>query len=316
MIEYKKKTERILSFSGKLLMYVIIYGIAFTILYPFLFMSVSAFRGREDMFNPAVVWVTRHFTWEHIGFVINFMDYPTIIGHTVSIALVSALLQTLVCSFVGYGFARFKFPGKGVFFAVVIFTIIIPAQTYITPTYLLFRNFQIPVISQVMNLIKSGSGSWSLINNPVSFWLQALTGMGIRSGLFIYIFRQFYRGMPKELESAALIDGSGAYRTYFKVMMPNAVPAMVSVFMFSLVWHWNDYFITSVLSTNSKTMAIALSELRYAVSVIQGPDGANVLLQQIRVQAGALIAVIPMLVLFVISQKFFIESVERTGITG
>ena len=151
---------------------------------------------------------------------------------------------------------------KNSFFAVVIFTIIVPIQTYITPFYLTFRNFEIPVVSNIINMIAEGSGTWNLLNNPIAYWIQAVLGMGMRSGLFIFIFRQFYRGMPSELESAALVDGCGPYRTYFRIMMPNAVVSMVTVFMFSLVWHYNDVFTTSVLSTNSQTVAIALTFLR------------------------------------------------------
>ena len=99
-------------------------------------------------------------------------------------------------------------------------------------------------------------------------------------------------------------------------MMPNAVVSMVTVFMFSLVWHYNDVFTTSVLSTNSQTVAIALTFLRDAVFRAQGPDAGNVALMQVRVQAGALISVAPILIIFIFSQRFFTQSVERTGIVG
>ena len=294
----------------------ILYGIAFMIIYPFLFMIVSAFRGREDVMNPTIVWVTRNFTLEHMEYVFDFMKYPELITNTLLIVVGSTVFTVLISSLVGYGFARFQFPGRGVLFALLIFTLIVPASTYITPLYLNMRAFEVPVISQIINLISPGAGTFKLINTPFAFWLQALLGMGFRSGLFIFIFRQFYRGMPKELESAALIDGCGAYKTYLKVMLPNARMTVVTVMLFSIVWYWNDYYTTSVLSTDKRTIAMGLASLRNAIWSAPGADAGNVLLMQVRVQAGALISVLPMLILFIITQRFFTESVERSGIVG
>ena len=302
--------------SSNLLRMVLLYAIAFTIVYPILFMFVSAFRDRQDLYNSAVVWITRNFTFANIKRTFEFMSYPKVLSHTLLISSVSAALQVASCGFVGYGFARYKFKGRQALFALVILTLIIPVQTYITPLYMAFRSFKIPLISGLLGLFMSGGGTINLINNPAAFWLQSLFGMGIRSGLFIFVFRQFYANMPKEYDDAGRIDGCGHLGLYFRIMLPNAVSAMTTVFIFSFVWHWNDYFITSVLSTNSSTLATSLNQLRGAIYQMNPDLQFDLPLQQVLVQSGALLCILPLLILFVVMQRFITESVEKSGIVG
>lgn len=317
-ILWDSRVKRAGTKSGRLLInllcLVLLYGIAFTILYPFLFMLVSAFRGEEDLYNPSVIWITRHFTFDNIRYIVDFMEYNKTLLYTALITLGSTVLQVFVCGFAGYGFARFSFKGKGLLFALVIFTLIVPVQTYINPLYMEFRYFQIPGISQLLGLINPAWGSANLINTPYLFWIQAAFGMGIRSGLFIFLYRQFFRSMPKELEDAAYIDGCGPYRTYFKIMLPNATAIMTTVVLFSIVWYMNDYFSQSVLSTTSQTIAVSLERMRNVVA--NNAEGGNMVLNQMRVQAGALMSVFPLLLLFVFTQKYFTQSAERSGIVG
>ena len=215
------------------------------------------------------------------------MDYPALLGYTAQISLLSAALQTFVCGLVGYGFARFSFPLRRVLFALVVLTIIVPVQTYLSPLYMLFRFFRIPGLSQLLELF-GASGTFKLIDSPWPFWLQALFGMGFRSGLCIFIFRQFYRGMPSELEEAALIDGCGGFGTYFRVMLPNARASMITVFIFSVVWHWNDYYVPAVFSETRQTVATALASLRSTLERLATQSGSDQLMVQVQVQAGAL----------------------------
>lgn len=287
----------------------LVFGLGFTLVYPLLFMATSALRSREDLWNPSVVWITRHLTLEHIGKLVEVMDYPVTLVNTLLVSLVSALFQVLVCAIVGYGFARFRFRGREVLFLIVLLTLILPPQTLVIPQYMDFRFFHIPILSWLI-------GPVNLINTVFVFWIQSLLGMDIRSGLFIYIFRQFFRGMPIDLENAALIDGCGAFATFRRVMLPNAGAAMVTVFLFSFVWHWNDYYLSSIFLSTTKTLSVALAELRTVVFRL--PDGGeqDPVLNQVRVQAGALLAALPLLGLFGIGQRYFTESVERTGIVG
>lgn len=302
--------------TWKLSRFILLTGIQFILIYPILFMAVTAFRGRADMEDPSIVWITQTWTLENITMLIKTMDYPSLLGYTAEISFISAFLQMFVCGLVGYGFARYEFPLKKILFAIVILTIIVPVQTYLSPLYMMFRFFRIPGVSEILDLIAAGSGTLKLVDSPWPFWLQALLGMGFRSGLFIFIFRQFYRGMPAELEEAALIDGCGGIRTYFQVMMPNARSSMITVFIFSVVWHWNDYYVPAVFSETRQTVATALASLRSTLERLATQNGSDQLMVQVQVQAGALLAIAPMLVLFIVAQRYFTEGIERSGIVG
>jgi len=296
--------------------FILLLGIQFVIIYPILFMFVTAFRGRADMENPSIIWLTETWTLDNIKMVINTMSYPALFSYTALISFGSALLQTFVCSFVGYGFARFQFPMKKLLFAIVILTVIVPVQTYITPLYMMFRFFRIPGISEILDLFLQRTVTFKLVDTPWPFWLQSLFGMGFRSGLFIFIYRQYYRGMPQELEEAAFIDGCGSLHTYFRVMMPNARSSMITVFIFSAVWHWNDYFLPAVFSETRHTIATSLASLRSSLERLATQNGSDQLMVQVQVQAGALLAIAPMLILFVFAQRYFTEGIERSGIVG
>ncbi len=295
-------------------------GVEFTLLYPLLFIVVTAFRSQADLMNPSVVWITRHWSLENVRQLFDIMDYPKLVSYSLQISVVSAVLQMFVCALAGYGLARFEFKGKKLLTALLIATIIVPVQTYISPLFMTFRFFRIPGVSWLLGLLGIGeNGTLSLIDSPAAFWVQSLFGMGFKSGLFIYIYRQFYRNLPTELEEAAKIDGCSPFGTYFRVMLPNAIPAMSTVGMFSFVWHWNDYYMVSMLSTNRSNLSVALSQLRTLLQrqVFESQAGGqSEMLIQTLVQAGAFLCVVPMLLLFLFGQRFFTESVDRTGIVG
>ena len=182
-------------------------GLSYVILYPILYMLSTAFRSDADILDTSIVWIPKHFVLNNIKQAFVSLNYSRSLWYTVFYNIVSAVLQIAVTAFVGYGFARFKFKGRGVLFAIALFTIIVPAQTTIIPMFVSFSNFDVLGIMKLVRLIFGTDVNSSILNTPFAFWLPAIFGMGIRSGLFIYIFRQFFRNMPKELEEAAMIDG-------------------------------------------------------------------------------------------------------------
>lgn len=296
--------------------FLILFGLIFLIVYPFLFMFVTAFRGYEDLNDPSVVWITRHYTLDNFRQFLSMVDFGDMMGNTLVISLSCAVLQTFVCGLAGYGFARFRFRGRSLLFGLLLFTIIVPPQTYISQLFVLFRYFEIPAVSPLLGLFL-GPVQWNTLNTPLPFILPALFGMGLRSGLFIYIYRQFFRGLPGDLEDAARIDGSSAMRTYFAIMLPNAKPAMVTVFMLSLVWNWNDAFSQTFLSMSRTTVAVFLTQIRGQISTLaSGAQFDDPTYLYILIQSGALLCICPLLILFLFGQKFFTESIERTGIVG
>ena len=239
-----------------LLRTLLIIGLCYVILFP-LFSKVSpAVMERRDLFDQTVRWIPRHPTLENFRVAFVNMSYGrAFLGSFVLSSSVS-LLQLLVCTAVGYGFARFRFPGSGVLFWIAITTLVVPPQMMMLPLYLNFRYF-----NPLGLLPEPGI---NLMNTYWPFILLSLTGNGLRNGLFIFIMRQFFRGMPRELEDAAYVDGAGALKTFSAVMLPGAIPALVIVFLFSFVWQWNDYFYSGMLMSNSTILPVMLDKLAMA----------------------------------------------------
>jgi len=245
------------------------------------------------------------------------MAYAKSLGTTLKVDLVSSILQVVSCSIVGYGFARFKFKGQRIMFGLVIFTIIVPPQIVAIPTFMQYKFFDFFGLAKILSLIIGRPVHFNLLNSLLTFYLPAILGTGIRSGLFIYIFRQFFRGMPKELEDAAYFDGCSPFQTFFRIMVPNAGPAYLTVFLFSIVWYWNDYFYASMYFSTLRTISVSLAMLPQSIyqqiNYFHAGDPYKVIT---RIQAGCLMAIAPVLILYIALQRYFTESIQRTGIVG
>ncbi len=228
----KRLAEKVWSF----LRFLILFGLCFVILYPLIFMISSAFRDPADMSDPTVMWIPRHLSLQPIRDVLKVLDCGPTLLNTLLLNIGCSLVQVVTCSLTGYGFARFKFKGKNLLFGIVIMMILVPSQIILIPQYMQFRYFDI------FGLIKLITGdTLTLTDTPWTMYLPALTANGIRAGLMILIFRQFFRGLPKELEDAAYLDGCGPLRTFAQIMVPNARSSFLTVFLFSVVWYWTAY---------------------------------------------------------------------------
>ena len=306
--------RRVQSLIWILFRWAFIIGIGSVILYPILYMASSAFRGNADVMDPSVIWIPKHYTLLNIRQAFNAMHYPTALANTGRIMMVSACIQVLVTAMVGYGFARFEFYGKKILFAIVIFTILVPAQTTIMPSFIQMTNFNMFGVADILSVLSGHDVKINLTNTPWVMYLPAILGMGLRSGLFIYMFRQFFRNIPKELEEAAIIDGCGPYRTFLRVMVPNAGAIFLTAFLFSLVWYWNEYYLTSLMLNDTPTITLALAQLQQSLWDTVSTDEYSLLTT--RMQAGCLLTIIPPLVVYLIVQRKFTESIERSGIVG
>ncbi|MDE7138928.1 MAG: carbohydrate ABC transporter permease [Ruminococcus sp.] len=275
-------------------------------MYPVIYMVSCAFRERNDMNNPSVIWIPQNFTLSVIKDTIKAMDFGNTLKNTLFLNVGCSLVQVCSCAVTGYGFARFSFRGKKFLFGIVIMMIIVPPQIISLPLYTQFMNFGIKGLFTV-----------NLIDNMLTMYLPALTGNGIRSGLMILIFRQFFRGLPKELEDAACIDGCGSFRTFITVMIPNALPAFLTVFLFSFVWYWNDHYMSTAFFINTKTVALVLenldSELKknlFNTATVQLSSREQIVWKE----AGCLISITPVLLLYIFLQKRFTEGIVCSGL--
>ena len=271
-------------------------------------MISCTFRERRDMNDPTVMWIPRNYTLSVLRETIQAMDLWNTLRTTALLNLGCACFQVISCAVTGYGFARFSFHGKKLLFGIVILMILVPTQVISLPLFFRFRFFGIKGLFTV-----------NLIDNMLTMYLPAMTANRIRSGLMILIFRQFFRGLPKELEDAAYIDGCGPLMTFLRVMIPNAMASFLTVFLFSVVWYWNDYYVSTMFFQNTRTVATMLynldSELKlrlFGDATIQISPREQIVWKQ----AGCLVSIAPLLVMYIFLQKYFTEGIERSGIVG
>jgi len=297
-------------FALSLLQVAIIIGVAYVILSPVITMFVNAISSNKDAVNPMVFIFPEAPTLERFALAAKRLEYwPTIAKNLLYVLSLTAL-QVLICSTVGYGFARFDFPFKKFLFGCVVVMIVIPSHTIMLPLYVTFREFD------PMGLITAFlGGPINLMGGPWPMYVMSFFGCGLRAGLYIYIFNQFFRGLPKEIEEAAFVDGAGVWYTYFNIMLRNAMPAVITVTVFSIVWQFNDTFFSNLfLIGDDIVISKKISTLQ---AVIAGEDKIlNPAIQELYVDAGILLILVPVVIIYLLLQRYFIEGVERSGIVG
>ena len=288
--------------------YLLIFGMAYVILFPVLNMLSKAFS--EDIFTAETTkWIPRNIGFNNVKVALDYLKYSESFWLTLRLALVNSIIQVIVSAIVAYGFARFEFPGKKLWFTCVLITIIVPAQTYIMSQYVDFRYFNF------FGLTALFGSTVNLLGTEWTFWLPSMFGVGLKSGLFIYIMRQFFLGMPKDLEEAATIDGCGPIRTFVQIMMPNALVSCLTVFLFAFVWNWNDYFVASTMFPQGTQPLSVMLFNTYDLSTIAFASTETINYAYVK-NAAALLAISPLVIVFLMAQNFFIESIDRVGITG
>lgn len=288
----------------------------FVVLYPILYMISMSIRTSEDLHDPTVIWIPMHFTLENFKDVFDLMDYDKVLINTLSMSVLGTVLNVAVCACTAYGLARFDFKINKIIFFLCIFTIIVPVQCIATPLYLQFRNFDFLGIGSIIGLITGKNLTVNMLNTYGTMLIPAALGQGLRSGLFIYIFQQFFRGLPRELEDAANVDGCSIPRTFISVMIPNAKSAIVSCVLFSFVWYWNDYYMTNLFFTDAFSLNGALAALADTLRSNGLNSWVDPYLIVTRMQAGCLLVIAPMLIVYIFLQRLFTESIDKTGIVG
>ncbi len=292
------RNQKIVGSVWPIFRFLILFGLCFVILYPLIFMLSTAFRPSEQMNDPSVVWLPKSFTLDNVKDVWGVMDFGKTVLTTIRLNLIASVLQVLTCSITGYGFARFKFKGKGILFGIVVVMIIVPPQITTIPLYMQFKQL-------------------GVIDTGFVMYLPAIFANGLRAGLFIFIFRQFFRGLPKELEDAAYLDGCGPLETYVRIMVPNAKTSFLTVFLFSVVWYWNDFYVSSAFFANTKTVALMLKNLDSNLSQqLFGGSAVSVRQMIVWLEAGCILSITPLLIMYIFLQRYFIEGIERSGIVG
>jgi len=277
--------------------------IGFIFIYPILYMISTSFMDRNDLLDSSVKWLPSSLYIQNYIAAAKSMDFWKTLGKGVIIAGVPTLFNVLTGMIVGYGFARYEFKLKKLFMGILLFSYILPDQVTMIPTYVLYNDM-------------------GILGTIWTFVLPALLGNGINSAIFILIFYSFFKQVPKVLMEAAYIDGAGHFKAFFKIAIPSAVPAIITVFLFSFVWYWNESYLTEMyvqgLTTKSEWTNLVIQlknfDSNFSTRATTG-DMATSLNESVRMAATSL-SILPLFLMYLVLQRQFIESIDRTGITG
>ncbi len=307
-----KKT--LLNYGVSIARFILLFGMCFMILQP-IFNKISvSFMTIDDLNNPTIISIPENPTTENYLMAAKLMSYSKSVVNSFLMSLAIAVVQIAMTTLVGYGFARFEFPFKKFWFACVMLVILIPPQTISTSLFLHFRFFDI------LGLIKLVTGdTLNLRGSALPYFLMSFGCMGLKNGLYIYMIRQFFRNIPKELEEAAYVDGCGTLMTFVRIMLPDAKPILTSCFLFSFVWQWTDGYYSKLFLGNVKLVSTELSRLvdslgaflmREMGSTVTVPVSySNAILS-----TGTLMIILPLIILYLFAQRGFVESLSSSGI--
>ena len=299
-------------------------GLMYIFLFPLLTIIVAAFQAPDSVLDPTVMWVPKKLSLEPLKTAMELMRFWPSVGKSMAITILSTAGTCISCSLAAYGLSRYKFPGKNLIFGLAVLTIVVPPIILTNPAFVDFRYFD-PLKIFTLTSPLTGYTSVNLLDTIWTFVFPAFLGVGLRGGLFIFIFRQFFLGAPRELEEAARIDGCGAMRTFLRIIVPLAVPVFVTVILFSFIWHWNDYYYSASYFINGvRPITVELNDIGatlYSAGLVGSMSGGDIsqtgaTATRSYIMSGALLTVSVPLALYIFLQRFFTESVERTGIVG
>ncbi len=310
-------------FVVNLLLFLLVAGLCFTILYPLLKLVPTVFSAIEDLGNPNVIWLPQEFSTVAFKAAVRFVMPAGIwtLLKTVLFAAALMVLQVFFSALVGYSMARVKSVLSKIAYFLVILVFLTPRQSLLLAQYIFFKHFD---FLGIMNIFTK-AGETDLINNPVTLVLLAIFGFGVNQSLFIFLFSQFFKNIPKELEEAANIDGCGFFRTYFRIMLPNAIPIISTVAVLSFVWNYGDTYFTNYFAPKFGLMSTLLSNTfvsankSFILNAIQtwfGIPAVNDFAFDAAKQAGVLIYLIPLIIVYLVGQRKLVQNMENSGIVG
>lgn len=280
-----------------LVRWIFIIGMCFVVLYPLFKQIALSVMDVQDMYDATVNYLPKHFSFSNFENAWNKLGGWETAINSILMTLGSSILIVISATLVGYGLARFKFKLNGLIFSIVILALVVPSDLFFTPRYMMFTQM-------------------NLIDTPVPILAFAATCTGLKCSLYIFLMRQFFKGQPHELEEAAYVDGAGPMKTFIQIMLPGAVSMMVTVFLFSFVWQWLDSSYTSIFMSNVNLISTKYGGLNYLWDTGTTNTGSNELAVSLMKNAGIIIIIAPLVILYAFTQKFFVESISRSGLVG
>lgn len=303
----------LMKYGGKIGRIVMLSAIGYLVIFPLIYIISNSLKTPEAFKNPLVVWLTTSVSFNSYKLAFQALDYSKSIVSTVVYEIVSAILEVASCAVAAYGLSRFDFKGKKIFMAFLLLMIIVPEQMIVLPNTVSYSDFSFFGITTVVNKIFGTNIRLNILDTVLPFWMPSIFGVGLKSGILIYIYMQFFKGLPKELEEAAWIDGAGPYKTFLSIALPSSSVVIFTVLVFSVIWHWNDYSYAVMYVNENFTTAVKLSDL---VTTLQGMGYYNSDVANGIILAACFIFIFPVLLLYIAVQNKFIKSIDRVGITG
>ena len=297
------------SFVTSLFCYVLLILVSFIILFPFISKITASFMSVEDMYDRTVNFIPRKPTLDNYKFVMQAIKFGSTGLRTLGLSLLCAIPQTFVAAMTGYALAKMKKKMGKIGMGMVLATVLVPPQVIMLPMYLKFRFYDVfgivnLITGKQINLLDTAGG-------VLPFIILSCTGMAFKNGIYIFLLRQFYKGIPEELEEAAFIDGCSTFKTFFKIVLPVSVPMMVTVFLLSFCWQWTDTFYTNLFLKSDAVLSTAI----FSISGIQQQGSGN-FYETVIINTAVILAILPLVVLYLFGQRKLIAGIERSGVTG
>ena len=297
------------SFVTSLFCYVLLILVSFIILFPFISKISASFMSVEDMYDRTVNFIPRKPTLDNYKFVMQAIKFGSTGLRTLGLSLLCAIPQTFVAAMTGYALAKMKKKMGKIGMGMVLATVLVPPQVIMLPMYLKFRFYDVfgivnLITGKQINLLDTAGG-------VLPFIILSCTGMAFKNGIYIFLLRQFYKGIPEELEEAAFIDGCSTFKTFFKIVLPVSVPMMVKVFLLSFCWQWTDTFYTNLFLKSDAVLSTAI----FSISGIQQQGSGN-FYETVIINTAVILAILPLVILYLFGQRKLIAGIERSGVTG
>ncbi|MBQ8145858.1 MAG: carbohydrate ABC transporter permease [Clostridia bacterium] len=298
---------------------VLLLGVSYVILFPYITKIAGSFMSASDFKDVTVILISKNPTLDQYKYIITENGYFSAFLNTFLASLTIALIQTIICSLIAYGLAKFKFKGNSIVFGLVIFTMMVPQESLRFAMEMFFKLFgtsnPIGMLLSSMGLIETG-----FVNSLIPQYILAFTGLGFKNGLYIFLLRQFFKGVPDELEESAYVDGSSTFRTFFTIIIPLAIPMLVTVFIFSFAWQWTDDFYTSILFEPGYWDR--QGSMQFMSSITGVPDSLAMATKNLEAYSSAItgtatiLIALPLIIAYLFVQKYIVQGIERSGIVG
>jgi multiple sugar transport system permease protein len=275
--------------GSQLLQHVVIYlllvFIALIIILPLLWMLSTSFKPKSQWFLPQIYWIPKRFTWNNYTNLLNSSDTPIVIWfiNSLIVSITTTILTLGLDALAAYAYVRMEFPGRKVIYGIMLSTLFMPSLMFLIPNFLTIYNL-------------------GLLNTLAGVILPYLAGV-----FGVFFMSQFFQSLPRELEEAAQIDGANSFQTFYRIALPLSKPALATLAVITFLASWNDFLwpLLVLQDPSTQTLPPGLSILQSSYTTLYGPT-----------MAGAVIVAVPVLILYILLQRFIVQSVANTGLKG